>query len=109
MVGKYLDCSTAHLTEETLQYLDESWRLACGMTASGIVIYPKLADSGNADSECYGYLIAVAGDEILEDEPDDLADLIQEAFDSECGWINLDRDAEIIEDLPVYGEKEEEM
>lgn len=92
MIQKMLDLSTAHITENTADALNEGYDF-------NLVIYPKAE---------YGWFIHVPDEEFFEDEekvfdlPTDLVRLIDIARVKECTWIMLDRDGSIHDNLPTY-------
>lgn len=93
MIGKYLDCSTAHLTNELF------WKLADGEVPY-IVSDPK-----SMKGEVLGLFVHVPEglDEEEEKEiPQELNPIIDYARKNGCWWIQFDRDGEIIDGLPVY-------
>lgn len=84
-IEKALTLSTAHITEETARWLDTN--------PDRFVIYPK---------KNYGWFISVGELEDFEGIPSDLVFLIGYAMGSDCCWIQLDRDAETIMELPTF-------
>jgi hypothetical protein len=109
-VRNFLDASTAHVTRQDVDVLahwatlePEAWRPAPFRTiahAYGYFIHVRLDGSAGGCGEA----------ERLEYEQAAREDGISEAFfalqayarEHGCWWINLDRDAEIIEALPVH-------
>lgn len=89
MIAKYADLSTAHLRVDTIENLDADTIPYSYEYEEGIFIsVPEKTDLDN--------------DEWTKDLPDDLMNLLEYAWKNECQLIRLDRDAEIIKDLPVY-------
>lgn len=92
MIGKYLDLSTVHFTVETLD------ALYTGKT--GIISYPK--HDKDLD-ECFGAFVHVPDDLDEYCISKDLKDVLRYAQKNDCYWVQIDRDAEIIPELPIYG------
>lgn len=88
-IAQMLTLSTAHIKEETADFLDNE--------DYALVVYPK--------SE-YGWFILADLDSLSEEElsliPNDLMAVIQFAKENGCSWLCLDRDGSEIEQLPVY-------
>lgn len=90
-IYKYLDISTAHITEETDEFLrNQVKEYECGKP----IVYQK---------EC-GYFIHVSDKFDMDDleMPDDLRRCLEFAAEHDCYWLVLDGDAEIIDELPIY-------
>ena len=92
-VYKYLDISTAHITEETEVFL---WRQVQDEDGD-LIVYKK---------EC-GYFIHVPcdPDELNEMEviiPHDLMACLRLAMENNCYWLVLDADAEVINELETF-------
>jgi len=90
-VLKYLDLSTAHLPagERTAlqagELLDNDW--------------PRVI------THEYGWSVNVPSDPVAYDFSDQapaLAQIIAHARAQDCAWVNLDRDADTIDALPVH-------
>ena len=98
-----LDLSTSHLTKGTLQKMDD------GCEFDEVIYYPKWDDfhQGNI-----GYFIHINEEILGYDEedlselkrdglPEDLLNIVLFAGKNGCDWINLDRDGDILAELPV--------
>lgn len=87
MLGKYLDISTSHLKEETLNSLSEN----------------KMSYSYDYKE---GIFISVPDKDIIGKEirnlPSDLVVLLEYAWENDVLLIRLDTDGEVVDDLPVY-------
>lgn len=77
----FLDCSTAHLSPDARSYVGRSDVIA--------------------SSTPYGWFVW-ASEEPGEDVPDDLAAIMAHARSFGAEYINFDRDAHEIDDLPVF-------
>ena len=90
-IVKTLVLTTAHVTEETAQWLDSD--------PDQLVVYNK--ESGE---DQYGWFIPVyMAQEVLEEAiPEELKEIIQFADAHKCTWIMFDRDADEIDELPVF-------
>lgn len=96
---KFLDASTAHVSEESAKWLDEQGRLAAavntdddehpaihvGRLVTGWFFYADPEDAPSADPV-----------------PADVVALMREARKRGCHYVLLDRDAPEIDGLPVY-------
>lgn len=92
MIARMLDLSTAHITEETDEWLDE----AVTYETYPIIAYQK----GD-----YGWIVHVPDEwdeEAVKDIPADLLALLVFAKARRCHWIMLDRDAFAVDELPQY-------
>ena len=91
--GSYLSFSTAHVSEQTRELLEESAYDGLGrdLIYKGISVYEK----GE-----YGWILFLVspGDSL----PEDLARLVEIAEREGCDVISLDRDEVEDADLPVY-------
>lgn len=85
MIQKLLDISTAHILESTAQWLNN--------TPGDLILYPKAE---------YGWFIYTGSEEFPEDTPEELANAIIYAESLGCHWLVLDRDGEIINELPSF-------
>ena len=86
-VRTFLDLSTAHLTEET------RLRWANGEFDKFLTY---VADP-------YGWWLWTGSEEgLLQQVPADIHAVVAYARNLGCDWIKFDRDAEIVNDLPVY-------
>ncbi|EJW14319.1 hypothetical protein M5X00_23230 [Paenibacillus alvei] len=85
-----LSLSTGHITEEAAKRLEN-------------FDFPLVAYRKEDDHEAYGFFLIVP-DSLLDPSelPECIQDIIIYAKALECDWINLDRDADVIPDLPVY-------
>jgi hypothetical protein len=90
-VLKYLDLSTAHLPEgertalQAGELLDNDW--------------PRVI------THEYGWWVNVPSDPVAYDFSDQapaLAQIIKHARELDCEWVNIDRDADTIDALPVH-------
>jgi hypothetical protein len=108
-IEKMMCLSTAHITEKTA----EEFNLGLAMLAiedpnerehdvsewmSHLTVYP------HGD---YGWLICIAGDIAMDEEfrqagPAELLAVIAYADDNGCEWVLLDRDADLIDELPNF-------
>lgn len=89
-IYKYLDISTAHISEKTNEFLSRQ----AENEYSSLIIYKK---------EC-GYFINVPEDldEIEMFTPSDLIECLDFAKKHDCYWLVLDGGAEIINELKTY-------
>jgi len=87
---KMLDLSTAHIRQET-----GDWLTNCSYHDTGDpIVYAK---------QDYGWFVyAYPDEEIPEEIPEDLLKVIKYARKKKCIWIMLDGDAPDIKELPVY-------
>ncbi len=85
-INKYLDLSTAHLTEREASMLTAS-------NVLGVVIVPHT----------YGAFVNVAAAELgdFSDVPNLLA-VMKFAQANDCTWINFDADGETVATLPTF-------
>lgn len=87
MLGKYLDISTSHLKEETLNSLSEN----------------KMPYSYDYKE---GVFISVPDKNVIREEvcdlPSDLLILLNYAWENGISLIRLDADGEVMKNLPVY-------
>jgi hypothetical protein len=87
-IEKMLVLSTAHITEKTKDWLEQ--------LPEAFIVYPK---------EEYGFFIPL-WEGILKEKkgeiPNELHNIMVYAKKKDCDWIMLDRDAFIIDDLPLY-------
>lgn len=89
MLSKYLDISTAHLTQETLGFLDANHAPYSFWYDEGVFIsIPE-----NDDPEAFAKF------------PKDLQILLRYAWKNDAKLVRLDMNAEIDEILPVYKNK----
>lgn len=90
-IYNYLDLSTAHITQETDEYLRKQ---AKEDEAYKAIVYEK---------DC-GYFVSVPEwDEIDDyDMPDDLKACLKFAAEHNCYWLVLDGDADTIDELKTY-------
>lgn len=82
-----LDISTGHITKETNSFLQEQVNSGSN---SRFIVYEK----GD-----YGYFFPVLLEE-RDDLPQDLLRLLNYANVRRCSWVMLDRDGQIVVDLP---------
>lgn len=90
-ISKMLTVSSAHIKEETAQFLNDE-------TRDELIVYPKLV---------YGwFILANPGTEDFEAEltriPEELANLIRFAKENGCDWLCLDCDGDKVEGLPIF-------
>jgi hypothetical protein len=84
MIHRYLDCSTAHLTEATMDALSAD-------QVEGVVAMPYPP---------YGVFVSIPDDEDVE-IPEDLRQVLAFARANDCLLIRFDHDGDDV-DLPVY-------
>lgn len=91
-ISRMLTVSTAHISEETNCWLSDCDSFSFPVP---IVVYPK---------EEYGWFIhkIKVRSVNLMDIPKDLAALVRMADALECDWLCLDRDGELVDNLPIY-------
>lgn len=89
-ITRMLTINTAHIKEETAEKIDEF----------DLVTFDKVN---------FGWFIYIPTEkedvmEILEDKniPDDLVDCIRLAWENNCNWLCLDRDASEFDELETY-------
>ena len=89
-IYKYLDISTAHITEKTDEFLRKQSEDEYGE----LIVYKKE----------HGYFICVPYDldEIEMHIPSDLVKCLVLAEKHRCNWLVLDGDAEVIDELETY-------
>jgi hypothetical protein len=99
-IGKMLDVSTSHITENDAKLLDES----DSKKQSSISRNPL-----SAFSKGVGWLVNIpATDEEVFKEilnygySNEFVELVKVALNHDCDWINLDCDGAEIEDLPKF-------
>ncbi|MCU5076996.1 hypothetical protein OB985_05315 [Bacillus cereus] len=93
MIQKMLEVSTAHITYETAKWLDGQVE-ATKENNIDLIVYEK--GEYGAFIPLYPEMFA---DKVL---PESLVFIIGYAMGKGCSWIMLDRDVEIIDDLPTY-------
>lgn len=87
MVKQYLDINTCHLKENTINGLDsESFPISYQYKEGVFIKIPE----------------KTFYEELNVDEPRDLINLLNYAWKNGISLIRLDRDADIMEELPVY-------
>ena len=86
-VGKYLDCSTVHISPKTMRELEQDKV----EYASAYYLFPEGA-----------WLYACDDDGLYPDQPEDLVILYKYALSLGCSWIKLDCDGYEHTDLPKY-------
>lgn len=103
-VYRYLDFSTAHLTEREADEL-------CGSGPTGVYVMGDLDHSPRVVTHEYGAWVHVPaldgawGEEdqdALEKSRPNLAACLDRARELDCNWINFDQDAERDPDLPTF-------
>lgn len=89
-IYKYLDISTAHISEKTNDILSKNVNNGS---------YPLII----LDTE-YGYFINVPYnlDELERELPNDVISCLGFAQKHDCRWLMLDCDAEVIDELETY-------
>ncbi|WP_230876741.1 hypothetical protein [Bacillus sp. SRB3LM] len=93
MIQKMLEVSTAHITYETAKWLDGQVE-ATKDNKMDLIVYEK----GE-----YGAFIPLYPEMLIGKLlPESLVLIIGYAMGKECSWIMLDRDIEIIDDLPTH-------
>lgn len=86
MILRYLDASTGHLTQKTLNSLNsEDYPYSYQYDEGVFISVPE-----NDDPEAFEKL------------PKDLRKLLKYAWKNDVQLIRLDRDAEVVDELPVY-------
>ena len=80
--------STAHIDQETAFMLAND----IVTTQWGLVVYSK---------DEYGWFISVSED-CHADVPHDIRACLRYAYLNHCQWLCLDRDGDIVDELPVY-------
>ena len=98
-----LDMSTAHLTNRTLSMMKD------GTEFDEVIYYPKWDDfvQGNIgyfihiNEEIFGYDEEELSELKRDGLPEDLLNIVLFAGKNGCDWINLDRDGDILAELPV--------
>jgi len=93
MIRQFLDLSTAHITAQTNHLLTA----LCETDE-----WPFYGEVPNVNNLHYGYLIHVHCDPANTEWPDDLKAVVALARKSKCDYIMLDRDADQLDNLPVY-------
>lgn len=91
-VNNMLTVSTAHIKPKTAKWLERQWEIF----DSSIIVFSK---------GVYGWFVFVdyqEPEEVYEELPEDLTILFRMAVEYNCDWLCLDRDADIVPDLPVY-------
>ena len=94
MIGKYLDLSVAHFTVKTLEALYTG-----DGNVTDVISYPKYDKEAK---ETFGAFVHVPDDLDECKMPRDLKKVLEYAQKKGCYWLQIDRDAEVIPDLPVY-------
>lgn len=93
MFETMITLSTAHITEETSHLLDDEWVV----DKWGLIVYAKGS---------YGWFIHIPEDVDFSTEdcktPQDLRRCIQYTINVDCEWLCLDRDGDIVDELPTY-------
>lgn len=112
-IAKVLTLSTAHISEETRDMLDDDVL----EELSEICVYPKIGmpvgmirDASDADIRemDYGWWIYIPQDDVspdlheLKNLPEDLFGCIKYASEHGCVWLCLDRDGDTVPSLPEY-------
>lgn len=90
-IRKFLNLSTAHVTEDTAKVLDH---------------LPGIPDHWSqwvvGTDNTYGWWIWAGQEDGLDDLPEDLRGCVDLAKQHDCDWILFDRDVEPIDQLPRY-------
>lgn len=106
-IQKIMDASTGHVTEKDCDLLADASNDDSTDMDNPVCAFRKME---------YGYFVYVPCRPELdeEDEPEQFAHYIKYGYSAafvelmilainhDCGWINLDRDGTIIEDLPQF-------
>ena len=82
----FFDCSTAHLSPASRAYLDAHAEVRDEMIAS----------------TPYGWFVWAASEEIADDIPVDLADIMRHARGLDADYVLFDADAEVNAALPTF-------
>lgn len=91
MIRRFLDLSTAHVSEETGSWLDRQ-------TLPDLATYPHVHEMVGT-----GWFVWADPDPSPETQvPDDLRALFTYARSQNCDYILLDRDAETLDELPTF-------
>ena len=97
MIAKMLECSTAHITEETREWLaSEALQYAGHLTVGPLIVYEKSIYG------CFIYVPEQLTDEEKVEIPEDLVQIMLLAQQEKCGWLMLDGDVEPMDSLPIY-------
>lgn len=85
MIGKFLEISTAHISEKSAKILEKDCPPFIRQYESG-------------------FFITIPSEDIIDDValPDEVINIIKYAWKNDIQMIILDCDAEIVEDIPVY-------
>lgn len=90
MIAKYLDISTGHVSKETAEWIEE--QTTTRSFEGGVIAYMK----GE-----YGWIVYVH-EEVGDDVPLDLVEVLVYARKKKCIWIMFDADGEQIKQLPMF-------
>lgn len=88
-ISKMLTLSTAHIKKSTADFLNDS-------DGTGLISYMK------KEFGWFIYLNTEYIKEIASSIPEDLERVIKFAQDNDCLWLCLDRDGNLIKELPAY-------
>lgn len=91
-ISNMLTVSTAHIKPETAKWLERQWEIF----DSSIVVFSK---------GVYGWFVYVdypGRANIYKELPKDLVVLFRLAAEHGCEWLCIDRDVEVVSELPVY-------
>lgn len=83
-IDKMLTLSTAHIDQESANYLDEE---------SDLVVYSKHE---------FGWFVYTGESTYLLTVPEPLKRVIRFAQSKGCAWLCLDRDGQTIDELTIY-------
>lgn len=97
-ISKMLTISTAHITKETAEFIDN---VCEDGGLSKLIVYDKVAKYIDCTEE-YGWFIYCNVDLPDLNVPKDLLKVMCFTRDSNCDWLCLDRDGEVIDELDEY-------
>ena len=93
-----IDLSAEHITESTWYWLDEEVDADVGAVwATRWKEYGFIVHTGLDNNEDGAYGV---------DAPQDIQDLLRWARENSFHYVKIDRDADILADVPTYGESE---
>lgn len=90
-ISKCLTISTSHVKESTMLMLEQE----VISSNPSLCVYEKKA---------FGFWVHIpeSGVELSSELPVDLLTCIKLAIDNDCEWLCLDRDGEVLNELPDY-------
>ncbi len=96
-ITKMLTISTANIKQSTGEFL---YKVCSNQSLCHLTVYGQVAQYEDG-AEYYGWFIYCRGN-CFSEIPDDLVTAIQFAQSIDCDWICIDRDAEVLTELPTY-------